>query len=299
MGSRGQILVTGAGGFVGSRLLPALTRAGFQVSPFSGELLDAAALENELRREAWDQVIHLAGVSHIPTCEKDPAQANTVNVAGTALLLESLLRHRPEARLTFASTAQVYAPVAGNGETAITEQHPIKPQNVYARTKRAGELLVQDACARGELRATVFRVFNHSHKTQPPTFFLPHLYASLGQAKAGGSTEIPVGNLDLYRDIGSVDDLIAAFVAVAQKRAELDPFEIFNVCSGVGRHLKALAEGMAARMKVAACFKLDPARVRPGEPRAAVGSNERLRQRTGWAPTVGDDASFLDAFFAD
>src|SRR5256885_11485157 len=99
-----HVLVTGAQGFVGSRLVAAIGGV-----PLEGDLLDFAALEKALRGQPWDAVVHLAGISHVPTCEQDPALAFRVNLAGTALLLEAMRRHAPAARLVFASSAQVYA----------------------------------------------------------------------------------------------------------------------------------------------------------------------------------------------
>jgi len=272
------VLVTGAQGFVGSRLLGAIGGV-----PFEGDLLDAAAVERALSSRAWDAVVHLAAISHVPTCEKDPQQAFRVNLAGTALLLEAMRRQAPDARLVFPSSAQVYATADG----FLDEESAIAPQNVYAQTKWQAELLVRDS----GLRATVLRLFNHTHKSQSPDFFVPHLYRTLLQ----GVREVPVGNLEISRDIGVVQDLIAAFVAVLERA----PDGVFNVCSGAPKRLSRVAAELARRLGVEARFVVDPARVRAGEPALIAGSHRRLTEATGWKPDCPDEARLVERFLAD
>jgi GDP-4-dehydro-6-deoxy-D-mannose reductase len=272
------VLVTGAQGFVGSRLLAAASGTAFE-----GDLLDFAALERALGARPWTAVVHLAAISHLPTCEKDPSLAYRVNLAGTALLLEAMRRHAPDARLIFPSSAQVYATASG----VLDEESPVEPQNVYARTKWQAELLVRDS----GLRATVLRLFNHTHKTQSPDFFVPHLYRTLLK----GAREVPVGNVEISRDIGVVQDLVAAFTAVLSRGVE----GVFNVCTGAPKRLSKVAIELARRLGVDARFVVDPARVRTGEPALIAGSHQRLTEATGWTPDCPNEARLVERFLAD
>ena len=272
------VLVTGAEGFVGARLLPLV-----QGTAFAGDVLDFAALEKALGSRPWTAVVHLAAISHVPTCEKDPALAYRVNLGGTALLLEAMQRHAPDARLIFPSSAQVYATASGS----LDEESPIEPQNVYARTKWQAELLIRDS----GVRATVLRLFNHTHKTQSPDFFVPHLFRTL----QAGTREVPVGNLEIARDIGVVQDLVAAFVAVLQRA----PDGVFNVSTGAPKRLSKIAIELARRLGVDARFVVDPARVRSGEPASILGSHRRLSEATGWTPDCPDEARLVERFLAD
>ena len=290
-----RILITGAEGFVGSRLAPVLAARGDAVITCFVDVLDPAALAAHLAASAPETVIHLAAISHVPTCERDPARALRVNLDGTATLLEAMRRAAPGARLVFASTAQVYrAPAPAEPAVAIDEAREIAPQNVYARTKWDAELLIADACRRGELTATVLRLFNHTHKTQSPEFFLPHLYRSIVQ----GHRRIPVGNLHVARDLGSVDDLVGAFAAVLA-RADAPAHEVLNVCSGTAKHLATVAAELASRLSAEVEWVTDPARVRPGEPEVICGSHAALTRLTGWTPTCVDERTLIDAFLRD
>ena len=303
MVSRRRLLVTGAqGGFVGSRLLPALQQAGHEAIPAGFDLTDFAAVEETLRAGPWEAVVHLAAISHVPTCEADPSLAFRVNLAGTAHLLEAMRRHAPRAWLLFASTAQVYAaPGAGEivHDLVIDEERRIEPQNVYARTKWEGELLVQDAARREGLPSTILRLFNHTHKSQLSTFFLPHLHkAILDRDPTAPCVRIPVGNLELERDLGSVQDLVSAFVSLLERPPPRDP-EVFNVCSGRAKRLSDVARELARQMGVQVEFVTEPGRVRRGEPSLVRGSHRRFTERTGWEPACGDAAQLVKYFLAD
>jgi GDP-4-dehydro-6-deoxy-D-mannose reductase len=289
-----RVFVTGGAGFVGSRLVTALRARGDVVAaPDLAELdvLDVAALRIALERENPDVVVHLAAISHVPTCAADPSLAIRVNLGGTAGLLAAMREAVPRARLVFASTAQVYA-APDRSDVVIDETRAIAPQNLYARTKWDAELLIADAAHREGLRATVLRLFNHTHKSQAPSFFLPHIYRSV----ADGARRIPVGNVQLARDIGSVQDLTVALLAALDRDA---PHEVFNVCSGTSKALGTLATALAARLGAEVELVTVPEKVRPGEPAVIRGSHARFTEATGWSPRAVTETALIDAFLAD
>jgi GDP-4-dehydro-6-deoxy-D-mannose reductase len=294
-----RVLITGAAGYVGSRLSAFLSQRGDQVAASEGDLLDLHLLTTTVEQAAPAVVIHLAGISSPPICEREPAEAVRSNIAGTASVLEAMRRAAPRARLIFASTAQVYQPpAAGAAPIVITEDHPIEPQNLYARTKWAAEQLIADSCT-ADRRATVLRLFNHTHKTQSPEFFLPHLYTTIVRDRvAGARLTVPVGNLEIGRDFGSIQDLVTAFAAVLD-RTPANRCEVFNVCSGITMQLSALATLLAERLDAAVDFVIDPARVRAGEPVAIRGAHDRLTAATGWVPRVANERDLIDAFLSD
>lgn len=298
-----KIFVTGAAGFVGASLVAFLRKRGESVTPSAVDLLDVHGLTSELEQITPGVVIHLAAISHVLTCERDPASAFRSNVGGTASLLEAMRRGAPAARLVFASTAQVYqAPSLDEGTTIVMdERRTIAPQNLYARTKWDCEVLIESATRRDGLEATVLRLFNHTHKSQSPDFLVPHLYSAIREgmrAEAAGRIQVPVGNLELRRDIGSIQDLVAAFAAVLD-RTEAADHEVFSVCSGTAKRLSTLAHQLAAQLDAKVDFVTDPGRVRVGEPDVIRGSHERFTNATGWRPTVTNEEALIEAFLAE
>jgi len=306
----GGVLVTGGDGFVGSRLVRALRGDGVAVSAPVLELTDAASVRAAVGSGGFRAVVHLAGLSSVPACEADPARANDVNAAGTGRLVDAILERSPGARMIFASTAQVYETPGARGDVRIDESFPIAPWNAYARSKREAEEVLRRAARERGLDVVVLRLFNHTHRSQSPEFFLPRLFQVLSAAPRGSEIEVPVGDLEVRRDIGALPDLIAAIRSIvdpalagaeppaAAARSRDEPCAVFNVCSGAAKRLADLAEGLAERLGVRARFVTDKSRLRPGEPRVVVGSHERLTAATGWRPRCVTAEALLESFLA-
>jgi nucleoside-diphosphate-sugar epimerase len=293
-----RILLTGSNGFIGGHLQNALRENGYEVVGAEHprfDLENGDSVKEFVGTRSWDAVIHLAGMSHVVDCEKNPRQAKAVNLEGTGRILEALIERRSRTHFIFASTAQVYAaPKEGESAVVFSEARSIAPQNFYAETKALAEQLIASACKSSELSATVVRLFNHTHKTQPPSFFLPHIYQQLKNYKG---QPIPIGNLDLDRDIGSVRDLTRAFLTILEKCNW--QHETFNICSGRAKNLRRLAMGLSERLKVNAEFVIDPSRLRSGEAKILLGSHEKLKSVTGWFPRVITEDQLLDDFLCD
>ena len=292
-----SVLVTGSNGFIGSHLCRTLKVSGYQVFFYDGLIEDFNAVKKTLREIRPDWIVHLAGVSSVGKCIADPAVAYLVNLNGTVGLLEAMIEESPASALLFASTAQVYT--ASSSETerkAWSETRELKPQNLYARTKRAAEVVITEMTREFGLKSVIFRLFNHTHQSQSPDFFLPHLYEKI----CSGMTQIPVGNLDLWRDLGSVQDLLRAFhLGIERLNVVPGRAEVFNVCSGNAKRLGDLAEGLVqylGRGSVQFTSSLD--RIRSGEPVWIEGDASKLSRAVGWIPSAQSVDDLIGQFLA-
>jgi len=304
-------VVTGATGFIGGHLVRKLKMLGAHVYESPTDLgLDNEAFRSEFRalRSRYEtvQVVHLGGMSHIPTCEQSPDQAYRINTHGTLSLAEALRSEIPESRLLFASTAQLYRGPASDelGVEAApwTESRAIEPQSHYAKTKWEAEQGLNKLVAEGGLSLINLRLFNHTHHSQGRNFFLPSIHHQLSLAvREGRSCRVQVGNLDLNRDLGAIQDLLDAFVSVLALPNDRDSkgeSMVLNVCSGVPKNLLSLASRLAAEMKVEAVFEPDPALFRQNEPKYLWGSHEKLSAMTGWQPRAVSEAKLIELFLA-
>lgn len=284
-----RIFITGAVGFLGAHLAPALSALGHEVVAAQTDLdvRDRSSVASALAAAAPELVVHFAAIAHAPTCERDPATAEAVNVGGTEAVIEAMRAHAPAARLLFPSTAHVYAPGPG-----LTEESAIAPGGVYAMTKWTCE---QRIAAAG-VPATVLRLFNHVHRTQSPDFILPRIYQAL-VAAAGETVEVEVGNVNVERDFGSLQDLLRAVTSVIG-RGEAAAHEVFNVCSGVAKRIDATAHELARRLGKRLVLVTDQARVRD-EATVVSGVHMRLTAATGWQPTSTTVPALIDAFLAN
>lgn len=148
-----KILVTGASGFVGSRVVERWRNDYIILAPSHTELdiTDAASVERYLLEQAPQVVVHLAALSNTGYCEQHPDESYRVNVEGVCNLATAAALCR--AKLVFFSSDQVYN---GNCESgALDEDVAVAPENVYGRHKLEAEQRALELCPSAvALRAT-------------------------------------------------------------------------------------------------------------------------------------------------
>jgi GDP-4-dehydro-6-deoxy-D-mannose reductase len=289
-----HLLVTGVGGFVGSRLARLLLAHGERVSGtffeetpeapgvklYEANLLDAAAMAAAVRAAAPDAVVHLAGLSHVGESWSRMAEYFRVNVLGT----ENLLAAASGLRVVVASSAEVYGAVP-ESEQPIGEQREVAPRTPYALTKAAAERL---SLARG---AVVARSFNLVGPGQSARFALPAFAAQLAAIRRGEREAVlRVGNLTARRDFVHVDDGIEAYRLLAERGR---PGEIYNLASGRAFSLAEALDRLMAISGVRARIEIDPARLRAVDLPLLTGDAGKLRA-LGWQPRRGLDDALAD-----
>lgn len=291
------VLVTGADGFVGSWLVPALVAAGHQVvaavradvnpaerpwlrgiSTIPLELKDETSVET-VAEQAAGGVIHLAAVASGGDARRDPAGAWDVNARGTEHLAAALARHGRQ-RLVVASTAEVYGPGPEGPRVETDRTAPCSP---YAESKLAAERAALAVGKGGELEVIVARSFPHTGRGQDTRFVVPAFARRLIEAKRAGKREVPVGNLTPVRDILHVSDVVAAYVRLLEDGT---PGETYNVAAGREVSIRELFERLAALVGHDATPVESTQLVRSSDIRYLVGDAAKLTARTGWQPQV-------------
>jgi GDP-4-dehydro-6-deoxy-D-mannose reductase len=302
----GRVLVTGAAGFVGQWLLPALASQGAElvglaVGPVDdplavgvpappagvewryGDLRDDDYVAQVVREVRPDTIIHLAAISHLPTAAADPALAWDVNVTATARLLHHLERQRNDGAgdptVLIVGSAEQYGRDASH-HMPLAESAVQAPRTVYAATKAAQEVLAMQQWRATGLRVLVARSFNHSGAGQPPRFLLPalvHRARTLADAPEG--TPMPVGNRSPIRDFLHVSDVVAAYISLCQRGT---PGEAYNVASGTGYSVQQILDKVLARTGARVVPTEDPTLVRPVDVPVLIGDPRKLQHATQW-----------------
>ncbi len=319
-----RVLVTGASGFVGRWLLPALVEEGVQVCGLAldpgaafassrgvpdpavgiqwryGDLRDDCFVARAVEDIDPDTVIHLAAVSHVPTAAADPVLAWDVNVTATARLLHHVDRVRSgtgtDPLVLLVGSAEQYGRHLPRDLPLIEEATQV-PRTVYAATKAAQEILGFQRFRATGLRVIVVRSFNHSGPGQPSRFLLPALVArSITLAGTPGGATLPVGNLESVRDFLHVRDVVAAYILLCQRG---QPGEAYNVASGIGWSVRSVLEKVMARAGLDAVPAADPSLVRPVDVPELVGDPRKLQHATGWRATRSLDDIIDDLFNAE
>jgi GDP-4-dehydro-6-deoxy-D-mannose reductase len=300
-----RALVTGGHGFVAHSAIRAMVARGWKVTAagishgaesnmLSGDEREAVdwvtmdVTESEqvaaaVERASPDLVLHLAAISHVPDAKRNPGRAFEVNAVGTVRLLAHLAERRREGRgdpvILVVGSSEQYGRHDGDA-MPLDEAAEQRPLTLYAASKAAQEVAALQAFRGEGLRVICTRSFNHSGAGQAPSFVLPGLVArALAVARNGG--QLTLGNGDTVRDFLHVDDVVDAYLSLADRGT---PGEVYNVCSGEGVSIRALAESVLQRIGVPADISSDPALTRPVDVPVQIGSNAKLRRATGWTP---------------
>jgi GDP-4-dehydro-6-deoxy-D-mannose reductase len=287
----GRALVTGAGGFAGSHLLRLLDDP---VAPTHEELdlLDPSATLAAVRAVSPPVVFHLAALASVGRSWAAPAETLTANVAMTANLLEAVRREAPRATVVLASSSEVY----GLPEyLPVDEDAKLRPQNPYAVSKAACDLLAGQYADAFATRAVRLRAFNHAGPGQGDDYVLGTLTRQVAEAEAAGATEcvLRTGNVDAARDFTDVRDVVRAYVEGAALEAG-----IWNVASGRSTSVRELIELVRSAARIPVRHDIDPAKVRQVEVPEIRGTAERLRAATGWTPEIPIERTVEDALDA-
>jgi GDP-6-deoxy-D-talose 4-dehydrogenase len=267
-----RVGVTGAGGFTGRYLLPALARHGHEPVPIDADLTQPPALTAELADKPVDAVVHLAGQAFAGGRDYDAFYR--VNQLGTLNLLEALAHGgRTGIPVLLASSAHVYGPCA---EGRIDEEQPVHIGSHYALSKYAMELGA--ALFRDCFRLTVVRPFNYTGRGQEDRYLIPKIVAHF-RARAA---EIELGNIWVRRDIGDVRDVAEAYCGLL---GNPDAEGVFNICTQRAVSVDEVIGHAAALTGHSLAVRVNPAFVRTGEPALLEGDNRRLRATLpDWAP---------------
>jgi GDP-4-dehydro-6-deoxy-D-mannose reductase len=242
------------------------------------DLCDAEATRAAIAAARPAAVYHLAARAHVGESWRDPAGTLRDNVAMTLHVLEGVRAEAPAATVLIVSSGEVYGPA---GTLPIDETAALRPQNPYAVSKAAADLLAgQYADAHG-LRVIRARAFNHAGPGQDAAYAI----SSFARQAAKGAARIVTGNPDTRRDYTDVRDVVRAYRLLAE-RAEPG---IYNVCSGRSVSTAELVRALGAEHEV------DPGLLRPNEVMELRGSYAALREATGWEPEIPLERTLRDA----
>ena len=267
-----RVLVTGASGFTGRYVVPALCERGMLVSTLGQEghgpdLLDPDGLGRELALVQPEVVVHLAAISFV--AHSDVEEMYRVNIVGTRNLLEALVQlDVPPRQVILASSANVY----GSRPGVLDENVQPAPVNDYAISKLAMELMSQQYVDR--LPITVLRPFNYTGVGQSERFLIPKIVGSF----AAELPRIELGNLSVSRDFNDVRNVAEAYAQFATIDGE---GETYNVCSGAASSLLDILDMMREISGRSLEVVVNPAFVRANEIERLVGSRAKLDNALG------------------
>lgn len=298
----GNVLVTGADGFIGSHLVEQLARAGAHVHAFCfynslgsygwlddldaecrsgiamslGDIRDARLVASAC--EGMDVVFHLAALVAIPYSYQAPESFIDTNVRGTLNVLEGA-RRAGVRRVVQISTSEVYGTPA---TVPIRETHGLRAQSPYAASKIGADQLALAYHDSYAVPVTILRPFNTYGPRQSTRAVLPTILIQL----LAGRTEVELGRLDPRRDLTFVLDTVDGMI----RAGTVAGVEGKTIQLGTGRSLsvKEIFEAACRTIGVQALVREDPRLVRPQASEVWVleADPQKAREELGWTPRV-------------
>lgn len=294
-----RVLVTGAGGFIGSHLAERLVREGARVramvrygsagrwgwlddSPlvkemevFAGDIRDSGNVRRAM--EECDAVLHLAALIAIPYSYHAPDSYVRTNIDGTLNVLEAA-RLLKTPRVVHTSTSEVYGTAL---RVPIDEEHPLQGQSPYSATKIGADKLVESYYRSFDLPVVTIRPFNTFGPRQSTRAVIPTI---ITQALAG--QEIRLGSLTPTRDLNYVSNTVDGFLLGASVAGVEG--ETINLGSGEEISVGDLAKSIIRLVGRDVPIVTEEQRLRPekSEVNRLLADNTRARQRLGWKPEV-------------
>lgn len=294
-----RVLVTGAGGFIGSHLterlveLGATTRALVHyrsdggwgwldhmpvkdaVEVIPGELSDRDSVHQAMQDQKV--VFHLGALIAIPYSYQAPASFVQTNVVGTLNVLQAA-RDVGVRRVVHTSTSEVY----GTARTVpIAETHPLQGQSPYAATKIGADKLAEAFHRSYGLPLVTVRPFNTFGPRQSGRAVIPTI---ITQCLTDGVVRL--GNTNPTRDMNYISDIIEGFLQAAMVDAAVG--RAINLGSGRETSVQALVEMIAQRIGTSVELEQETVRVRPEESEVErlVADATLAHTLLGWQPSV-------------
>lgn len=283
-----RILITGAGGFIGRKLIMALldetdtkiialSRNSLDIPNvrfYPCDILNSDAVEKVFKENQLDCVVHLAAITAHSEIVDNRMKTFETNLQGTINLLNSFNMHCRGGQFIYSSTGKVYG---RTNEMPISEKALVNPMNILGKTKRITEEVI-DFYAQPENRYLILRIFNIYGEGQRSNFVVPTILAQLEREC------INLGSLKDLRDYLYVDDLIDAFKACIASPDRFSNVDYVNIGSGepacVADILREIEKLIGRELKVT----VDQSRLRRDETPVEFCSHDKLTAQTGWTP---------------
>ncbi len=296
-----RVLVTGAGGFVGSHLVEALVKRGARVRALvhynsrndwgmledaprnavskvevvTGDLKDADCVREAVKDR--QVVFHLGALIGIPYSYVNPRDVVDTNVNGTLNVLAAALDCEVE-KLVHTSTSEIY----GTAQyVPMDENHPVNPQSPYAASKSSADLLALSFHRSFDLPVGIIRPFNVYGPRQSARAVIPSVIT-----QALSKSSINLGSVFPTRDLTFVQDTVRGFIDFAE--CDKTVGQVVNLGSGCEVSIEQVVAVVSKCLKKRIRVQSDKSRIRPrkSEVERLFSDSNKARMLFGWQPRV-------------
>lgn len=298
-----KVLVTGAGGFIGSHLTERLVELGSKVRTFvrytsngrlenieefprkvldkieifKGDLKSPDSVERAV--EGINVIFHLGAIISIPYSYEDPRDFIETNIVGTLNILGAARKYDVN-KVVITSTSEVYGTAR---YTPIDENHPLQPQSPYAASKVGADKLSESFYKSFDLPVAIIRPFNTYGPRQSMRAVIPTIIT-----QALIKDKIKLGSLTPKRDFTYVEDIVQGYIKIAKSNSSIG--KIINIGSGKAYSVKDIVKtiGQILNKNLESKIEIEEERIRPGksEVMLLLCDNTKAKKLLRWEPKV-------------
>lgn len=220
-----------------------------------------------------------------------PDRSLCTNVLGLLHVLEAAKRLNAPPRLVVVGSCEVYGQVFEH-ELPVREGQPFRPQNTYAVSKAAQDLLAFQYFRSFQMEIVRTRTFNYTGVGQQDLYVCSSFAKQIAEIEAGLRPPwIAVGNLRAKRDFLDVRDLGPAYHALALRG---QPGEAYNVCSGRMVSIEEILDTLVSHSSLRIEVLTDEEKLRPADNMLLCGDSTKIREHTGWKPSIRLEQTLKD-----
>jgi nucleoside-diphosphate-sugar epimerase len=305
-----RVLVTGGAGFIGNRLVRELSQrkvatavvdnllvkmpmptASQFVRPYEADIRNQSAIEQILSEFKPEAIVHLAAIHHIPTCERYPSSAISVNILGTQILLDAAEKYGVK-NFVLASSAAVYD---WWDSALIEDETPLKATDVYSTSKLTNEHQLATWVSRTRGRGAIGRIFNVIGHDDPNGHLIPDILSQL--EIEDGKVRVPrvqLGNTLTKRDYTHADDTARGILSSLDHLEWGRPVEAFNISYGEEHSAADLVEAIGRELGCDLEILHDETRVRHVDRLHLLGDQKKAYHILGWKARHAIDEALHD-----
>lgn len=269
--------ITGSTGSLGKRLILFLKKnKKNKIIEFNGDISKYTDVNNWLKKNKIDIIIHLAAIVPVSKVKKNPSLAKKVNFIGTKNLVCAIRKNIiKKIWFFYASTSHVY----GYSNKKVTEKQKVKPINYYARTKLMSEKYLTKY--KSYYNLCIGRIFSFTSYEQSNSYFIPNSLKMLRSV----NKSVTFNNVDHYRDFLAIEDICSAINILLKKKAT----GIFNICSNENTSLIDIIKSLNYNSKKL-IFK------KSIKSTSLLGNNAKLRN-LGWNIKYQNYLKYIKNYF--
>lgn len=296
-----NVLVTGAGGFVGSHLVETLVKRGARVRAFvhynsrndwgmledvgknilneievvTGDLKDADCVREAVRGQ--QVIFHLGALIGIPYSYVNPRDVVDTNINGTLNVLTAALDFDME-KVVHTSTSEIYGTAR---YVPMDEEHPVNPQSPYAASKLGADLLASSFHRSFDLPVGIIRPFNIYGPRQSARAVIPSIITQVLLKR-----KISLGSVFPTRDLTFVKDSVNGFINFAE--CEKTVGEVVNLGSGLEVSINQIVTLISNCLGKKIQIKREKKRIRPekSEVERLFSDSSKAKRLFGWQPKI-------------